>query len=86
MFVRLSPKARVRDLVGFGVRVHATGRKIYVVQKRRRGGSPKRVSLGSCEDITVEKARREAAEVIDRLKRGAPAFPAPSWRRMARSA
>ena len=60
-----------RDLAGFGVRVHATGRKIYVVQKRRRGGNPKRVSLGSYEDITVEEARKEAAEVIDRLKYGA---------------
>ena len=66
-----------RDLAGFGVRVHATGRKIYVVQKRRRGGGPKRVSLGSYEDITVEEARREAAEVIDRLKRGEEAFPEP---------
>ena len=66
-----------RDLAGFGVRVHATGRKIYVVQKRRRGGSPKRVSLGSYEEITVEEARRRAAEVIDRLKRGEEAFPEP---------
>ena len=34
-----------RDLAGFGVRVHATGRKVYVVQSRGPGG-PKRVTLG----------------------------------------
>ena len=33
-----------RDLAGFGVRVHATGRKVYVVQSRGPGG-PKRVTL-----------------------------------------
>ena len=27
-----------RDLAGFGVRVHATGRKVYVVQSRGPGG------------------------------------------------
>ena len=34
-----------RDLAGFGVRVHATGRKVYVVRSRGPCG-PKRVSLG----------------------------------------
>ena len=29
---------RDRDLAGFGVRVHATGRKVYVVQSRGPGG------------------------------------------------
>ena len=64
-----------RELAGFGVRVYASGRKIYVVQKRGPTGSPKRVSVGSSGDITVEEARREAAAIIDRLKRGEEAFP-----------
>ena len=32
-----------RDLSGFGVRVYATGRKVYVVQVRGPTGKPKRV-------------------------------------------
>ena len=36
-----------RDLAGFGVRVHATGRKLYVVQSRGPAGL-KRVTLGCC--------------------------------------
>ena len=38
-----------RDLAGFGVRVHATGRKAYVVQSRGPGGL-KRVTLGQHGD------------------------------------
>ena len=40
-----------RDLAGFGVRVHATGRKFYVVQSRRPAGL-KRVEPGAgCRPI-----------------------------------
>ena len=39
-----------RALPGFGIRVHATGRKIYVAQARTPGGLPKRVPKQS--DIT----------------------------------
>ena len=35
-----------RDLPGFGVRVYATGRKVYVVQVRGPVGNPKRVRIG----------------------------------------
>ena len=66
-----------REVSGFGVRVYASGRKIYVVQKRGPAGSPKRVSIGPSTDVTVEEARREAAEIVDRLKRGEEAFPEP---------
>ena len=68
-----------RDLAGFGVRVHATGRKFYVVQSRRPAGL-KRVSLGPVAGPSIEQRRREAAEVIDRIKRGEdplPPVPAP---------
>ena len=34
-----------RDLAGFGVRVHTTGRKLYIVQSRGPAGL-KRVTLG----------------------------------------
>ena len=66
-----------RDLTGFGVRVHATGRKVYVVHARAPGGALKRASIGRTVDTTVEDARRLAAEVIDRLKKGEDAFPQP---------
>ena len=66
-----------RDLSGFGVRVYASGRRIYVVQKRGPSGRLKRVSLGESTKVTAEEARRQAAEVIDRLKRGEEAFPEP---------
>ena len=66
-----------RDLTGFGVRVHASGRKVYVVHARVPGGALKRVAIGRKVDITFEDARRVAAEVIDRLKKGEEAFPEP---------
>ena len=68
-----------RDLAGFGVRVHATGRKLYIVQSRGPAGL-KRATLGPAGDRTVEERRREAAAAIDRIKRGEdpkPPEPAP---------
>ncbi len=65
-----------RDLAGFGVRVHATGRKVYVVQSRGPAG-PKRVTLGRHGDMSTEEARKRAAVVIDRIKRGEDPVPAP---------
>ncbi|MDE0330775.1 MAG: site-specific integrase [Nitrospinae bacterium] len=58
-----------RELAGFGVRVHATGRKTYVVQSRGPGG-PKRVTLGRHGELAVDEARKRAASLIDRIKRG----------------
>ncbi|MCY4350410.1 MAG: tyrosine-type recombinase/integrase [Thiotrichales bacterium] len=67
-----------RDLAGFGVRVHATGRKCYVVQSRGPAGL-KRVTLGRHGVLATEEARRQAAVVIDRLKRGeAPVLAPPA--------
>ena len=65
-----------RDLAGFGVRVHPTGKKVYVVQSRGPGG-PKRVTLGRHGDISTDEARKQAASVIDRIKRGEDPVPAP---------
>ena len=68
-----------RDLAGFGVRVHTTGRKLYIVQSRGPAGL-KRVTLGRTGTQTVDERRREAAIVIDRIKRGEdpkPPEPAP---------
>ena len=66
-----------RDLAGFGVRVHATGRKLYIVQSRGPAGL-KRVTLGRVGTGTIEDRRREAALVIDRIKRGEDPKPSKS--------
>ncbi|MCY4384223.1 MAG: tyrosine-type recombinase/integrase [Nitrospinae bacterium] len=58
-----------RDLAGFGVRAYASGRKVYVVQSRGPRG-PGRVTLGRHGELSCEEARKSAAGVIDRIKRG----------------
>jgi len=63
-----------RDLAGFGVRVQRNGRKVYVVQSRGPAGL-KRVTLGPVAGKAIDQRRREAAEVIDRIKRGFDPFP-----------
>ena len=65
-----------RDLAGFGVRVHATGRKVDVVQSRGPKGL-KRVTVGRHGDISTQERRKQAAVVIDRIKRGEDPVPAP---------
>ena len=63
-----------RDLAGFGVRVQTNGRKVYVVQSRGPAG-PSRVTLGPCAGKSIDSRRREAAEIIDRIKRGQDPIP-----------
>ena len=62
-----------RDLTGFGVRVHASGRKVYVVHARAPGGALKRAAIGRKVDITVEDERElglgiDAETVRDELE------------------
>ena len=64
-----------RDLTGFGARVYATGRKVYVVQMRGPTGSPKRATLGVHGKVAPDEARRDAAVVINRIRRGEEPFP-----------
>ena len=65
-----------RRLPGFGVRVHPSGRKMYVVQSRGPAGS-KRATLGRHGPLSAEQARRQAATVIDRIKQGEDPLPPP---------
>lgn len=58
-----------RDLAGFGVRVLASGRKVFVVQARGRAGS-KRVSLGRHGQLSAAQARKRAAPIIRRIRQG----------------
>ena len=67
------------DLPGFGVRVYRTGRKVYIVQARGPAGT-RRAVVGRHGDMEPKAARREAAAMIDRIKRGehpVPPEPAP---------
>ena len=66
-----------RDLPGFGIRVYASGRKVWCVQTRGPGGGPRRVALGRLAEMPPDEARRRAAEVIDRIKQGLDPVPAP---------
>ena len=58
-----------RELPGFGVRVHPSGSKVYMVHKRS-GGKSRRVTIGHHKVWSLEAARREAGEIIARLKKG----------------
>ena len=58
-----------RDLAGFGVHVQANGRKVDVAQSRGPTGL-RRVALGPCAGESIDKRRREATAIIDRIKRG----------------
>ncbi len=60
-----------RDLPGFGVRVYPSGRKVYVVQSRA-GGKSRRATVGRHGAIAPDRARKEAARLIARIKAGQP--------------
>ena len=64
-----------RNLRGFGVRVYASGTRVYVAQARGPGGS-RRVALGRHGVVGAEQARREATMVIARIKAGLDPTPA----------
>ena len=63
-----------RDLAGFGIRVYPSAKKVFVVQTRAFGRS-KRVTLGQYPELTAETARKNAAAVIARIKKGQPPVP-----------
>ena len=52
-----------RDIKGFGVRVHPSGRKVYVVKYRHRGRVVK-TTIGPHGAIPPAAARARAAEIV----------------------
>ena len=58
-----------RRLPGFGVRVYASGTKVYVVQIRHDGRST-RIAIGRHGMIAARAARQRAARLIARVKSG----------------
>ena len=57
------------DLKGFGVRVHPTGRKVYIVKTRYRG-KPVKVTIGPHGHVTPAGARTRAAEILTGVRAG----------------
>ena len=58
-----------RDIKGFGVRVHPSGRKVYIVKYRHRGRVVKR-TIGPHGAIPPAAARAHAAEIITAARTG----------------
>ena len=50
------------ELAGFAVRITATGVKAWIIQMRVRGGKERRMTVGLCNKVPLDKARREARE------------------------
>ena len=63
------------ELAGFGVRVYASGSKVYIVQTRAGGKAAQRVTIGHHGHMTPEEARRRAALIISRIKAGEEPVP-----------
>ena len=64
-----------RELPGFGLRVHPSGSKVYMVHKRS-GGKSRRVTIGRHGVWSLDAARREAGGIIAGMKNGeTPARP-----------
>ena len=75
----LKPQARPwiawdTDLTGFGVKVHPTGTKSFVLNYRARGGGRiarnRRVVIGDANWVAPDHARRRARELLDRVAVG----------------
>ncbi len=49
-----------RDIPEFGVRVHASGCKVWCVWARRQSGKSKRNALGNCGEVVPDQARPAA--------------------------
>ena len=58
-----------RDLPGFGVRVLASGRKVFVVQAHGPGGS-RRVTIGPHGGLSAAEARKRALVLVRRIRHG----------------
>ena len=63
-----------RDLPGFGVRVYRSGRKVYIAQARGPSGT-RRAVVGRHGKMQPKVARRQAAAMIDRIRRGEEPVP-----------
>ncbi len=56
---------------GLQIRVGSTGVKTFCVFRRIKGGQPERMTLGRYPSMTIEQARRKAAEINATIEGGA---------------
>ena len=57
------------DIKGFGVRIHPSGKKVYIVKYRHRGRAVK-TTIGPHGPVTPADARARAAEIITAARTG----------------
>lgn len=50
------------EITGFGLRVQPTGRKVYLLKYRPKGGNQVKLNIGVHGDITADQARKVAGE------------------------
>ena len=77
----LRPESRERvvwddDIKGFGLRVHPSGKKVYIVKYRHRGRAVK-TTIGPHGPVTPADARTRAAEIITAARTGRD--PESTW-------
>ena len=70
----LRPESRERvvwddEIKGFGVRIHPSGKKVYIVKYRHRGRAVK-TTIGPHGPVTPADARARAAEIITAARTG----------------
>ena len=58
-----------KALPGFGLRIHPSGRKVWIVQARIEGRS-RRVVIARYEAMRLTQARRRARDMLDRIRAG----------------
>ncbi len=58
-----------RTLPGFGLRIHPSGRKVWIVQARIEGRS-RRIVIARHGEMQLAEARRRARDMLDRIRRG----------------
>lgn len=52
------------EVPGFAVRATPSGAKAWIVQMRVRGGKERRMTIGFCNKVPLDKARQEARKVL----------------------
>lgn len=57
------------ELRGFGVRIHPTGRKVYIVKCRIKG-QQRFITIGQHGPVTADQARARAYEILSEAKNG----------------
>ncbi|MCY4030058.1 MAG: integrase arm-type DNA-binding domain-containing protein, partial [Acidobacteria bacterium] len=58
-----------RSLPGFGLRIHPSGRKVWIVQARIEGRS-RRIAIARYGEMQLAEARRRARDMLARIRAG----------------